>query len=147
MSMSTTIIKATAPQIPSRNTHAGSHGTVLLVEDDCSIRRYLEVILQRNGYSVLTASDGLEAMKTALGAHIDLVITDAIMPHLNGYEFCRFLRRHPRLSNVPVVLLSGLEHTVPSNEDRDRADAYLSKPVKPQDLTACLERLLVPAAA
>src|SRR3954465_4842225 len=95
----------TLPSVQARNTR----GTILIVEDDRSIRRYLEVILQRAGYCVVAAADGLEAMKAALTAAIDAVVTDAIMPHLNGYELCRFLRHHPKLSGLPVVLLSGFE--------------------------------------
>src|SRR3954465_15590057 len=91
----------TLPSVQARNTR----GTILLVEDDRSIRRYLEVILQRAGYTVVSAADGLEAMKAALSNHLDAVITDAIMPHLNGYELCRFLRRHPKMSQLPVILL------------------------------------------
>lgn len=124
----------------------GAHRTVLLVEDDRSIRRYLEVILQRAGYLVITAADGLEAMKAALAAsRIDAVVTDAIMPHLNGYELCRFLRHHPKLSSLPVILLSGLEHAQAASAT-DRADIYLSKPVRPDELTNCLARLLLKAA-
>ncbi|OLE97825.1 MAG: hypothetical protein AUG75_03605 [Cyanobacteria bacterium 13_1_20CM_4_61_6] len=117
----------------------------MLVEDDRSIRRYLEVILQRAGYSVITAADGLEAMKAALASRIDAVVTDAIMPHLNGYELCRFLRHHPKFASLPVVLLSGLEHAQAASAT-DRADIYLSKPVRPDELTNCLARLLLKAA-
>ena len=59
---------------------------VLLVEDDRSVRRYLQVTLERAGYEVITASDGLEAMKLALSLPIDAVVTDAIMPHLSGQQ-------------------------------------------------------------
>ena len=68
---------------------------VLLVEDDRSVRRYLEVTLQRSGYTVITAADGLEAMKVALTSQIDLVVTDAVMPNLSGLELARFLRSNP----------------------------------------------------
>lgn len=120
-----------------------ARGTILLVEDDRSILRYLEVILQRAGYEVVTASDGLEAMKAAMTGTINAVITDAIMPHLNGYELCRFLRRHPKFQQLPVILLSGLERADCSDEAKDRADIYLSKPVRPEELTGCLARLLL----
>ncbi len=117
-------------------------GTVLLVEDDGAIRRYLEVILHRAGFKVISASDGLQGMKAALISGVDAVVTDAVMPHLNGYELCRFLRRHPKLSRVPVVLLSGLEHQAPEVADADNADVYLSKPVRPEELTDNLTRLM-----
>lgn len=131
---------------PATIEKRATRGTILLVEDDRSIRRYLEVILQRAGYSVIAAADGLEAMKAALANVIDAVVTDAIMPHLNGYELCRFLRRHPKYSRMPVVLLSGLERADSSHEAEDRADVYLSKPVRPEELTGCLARLLLKAA-
>ena len=129
------------PQTQPRATR----GTILIVEDDRSIRRYLEVILQRSGYCVIVAADGLEAMKAALTSAIDAVVTDAIMPHLNGYELCRFLRHHPKLASLPVVLLSGFERTE-AHETHDRPDIYLSKPVRPEELTGCLARLLLKAA-
>jgi twitching motility two-component system response regulator PilH len=130
------------PSIQARNTR----GTILIVEDDRSIRRYLEVILQRAGYCVVVAADGLEAMKAALTAAIDAVVTDAIMPHLNGYELCRFLRHHPKLSDLPVVLLSGFERADAAQDVTDRPDVYLAKPVRPEELTGCLARLLLKAA-
>jgi DNA-binding response OmpR family regulator len=123
-----------------------TRGTILIVEDDRSIRRYLEVILQRAGYCVIVASDGLEAMKAALTSAIDAVVTDAIMPHLNGYELCRFLRHHPKLARLPVVLLSGFERSDATHEANDRPDVYLAKPVRPEELTGCLARLLLKAA-
>jgi CheY-like chemotaxis protein len=131
--------------LPVSQTRA-TRGTILIVEDDRSIRRYLEVILQRAGYSVLSASDGLEAMKAALTSAVDAVVTDAMMPHLNGYELCRFLRHHPKLSRLPVVLLSGFERADAARDTGDRPDVYLAKPVRPDELTGCLARLLLKAA-
>lgn len=131
--------------LPASQTRA-TRGTILIVEDDRSIRRYLEVILQRAGYCVLSAADGLEAMKAALTSAVDAVVTDAIMPHLNGYELCRFLRHHPKLSRLPVVLLSGFERADAARDAGDRPDVYLAKPVRPDELTGCLARLLLKAA-
>src|SRR6266850_919720 len=92
------------------NTAAVTHPLrVLLVEDDRSLRRYLEVVLRREGYEVTVAVDGLEAMRATLTSPVDLVVTDAIMPNLNGYELVRFLRNTPHLSHLPIVLLSALE--------------------------------------
>lgn len=116
--------------------------TVLLVEDDRAIRRYLEVILQKAGYTVITAGDGLEAMKFALTTPIDAVITDAIMPHLGGHELCRFLRQQSKLSHLPVILLSGLENSAATTDREDGANVYLAKPVSPNELINCLEQLL-----
>jgi DNA-binding response OmpR family regulator len=114
---------------------------VLLVEDDRSLRRYLEVVLRRQGYEVFVAVDGLEAMRVTLTTPVDIVVTDAIMPNLNGYELVRFLRNTPQLSHLPIVLLSALEIQEIKGEDH-KADVYLSKPVSPEALIACLEKLM-----
>jgi CheY-like chemotaxis protein len=140
-----TTLNALPATLPATITRA-ARGTILIVEDDRSIRRYLEVILQRAGYSVIAAADGLEAMKAALTSAIDAVVTDAIMPHLSGYELCRFLRHHPKLARLPVVLLSGFERADATQEANDRPDVYLAKPVRPEELTGCLARLLLKAA-
>ena len=118
---------------------------VLLVEDDKALRRYLEVTLERAGYEVQSASDGLEAMKLALSVSVDLVITDAMMPNLSGHELCRFLRNSPKLSHIPIVLLSGLEKKDASSESV-LADAFLAKPVSAEKLTECVAGLLKPRA-
>jgi DNA-binding response OmpR family regulator len=115
---------------------------VLLAEDDRSVRRYLEVILQRAGYKVITAEDGLEAMKLALSTHVDAVILDSIMPHLSGQELCRLLRNNPRVSRLPIVLLTALENKASVDTDDVQLDACLYKPVTPEELTSCLARLL-----
>lgn len=130
------------PVTPPHAAHAGGPSTVLLVEDDRAIRRYLQVTLERAGFRVVVASDGLEAMKAVLSAPVDAVVTDAIMPHLDGHALCRFLRRHPKLKGLPVVLLSGSEHSAPPAEPGERADAYLTKPVRPEELSGCLTALL-----
>ena len=115
---------------------------VLLVEDDRSVRRYLEVALQRAGYKVITAADGLEAMKVAFSSPIDVVITDAIMPNLSGQELARFLRQNPKLGGVPIVLLTGQQHKQAATARDESIDAFLVKPVKADELANCLTSLL-----
>lgn len=126
----------TQPQIET-----GKKARVLLVEDDKALRRYLEVTLERAGYEVLSAADGLEAMKTLMAAPVDVVITDAMMPNLSGHELCRFLRNSPKLAQIPIVLLSALERKESASEG-GLADAFLSKPVSAEKLTECVAGLL-----
>ena len=144
--MNTTLDTAAAAShapAPPVNAAPARSSTVLLVEDDWALRRYLAVVLERAGYRVVPAADGLEAMKAALSQmRFDAVVTDAVMPHLGGHELCRFLRRHPKLSSLPVVLLSGADQTAASPDASERADIYLFKPVRPEELTACLAGLL-----
>jgi len=115
---------------------------VLLAEDDRSFRRYLEIFLKRAGYDVILANDGLEARNMLLdGLSVDLVVTDAIMPKLNGYQLSRFLKETPHLSHVPIILLSALEPQDTQYETRF-ADAFLMKPVSNDELLGCLDNLL-----
>ena len=110
---------------------------VLLVEDDPALRRYLEVVLQRAGYEVASAGDGLEAMKVLLAAHVDVIVTDALMPNLDGYELCRFVRNSRHLAHLPIILLSALD---PKNttDESEQVNAFLAKPVSPEELLACI---------
>jgi CheY-like chemotaxis protein len=100
---------------------------ILLVEDDDSMRRFLEIVLQRAGYNVTTAEDGLAAMEVAFDTSIDAVVSDAVMPHLTGHDLCRILRQSPEMKDVPFVILSGLEQKDSENYQDCLADAYLLK--------------------
>jgi len=128
--------------VPPAKTSGGA-GCVLLAEDDPALKRYLEVTLQRAGYNVISASDGLEAMKLLLNNPVNLVITDAVMPNLNGYELCRFVKSSQQLSHLPIVLLSALDA---KNADAEKVDVFLPKPVSPEMLLECLAKLLVAEA-
>jgi CheY-like chemotaxis protein len=112
---------------------------ILLAEDDSSMRRFVEIILQQAGYEVLTAEDGLQALQTAQTNEIDALVADAVMPHLTGYDLCRMLRSQTK--DLPMIILSGLEQ---NNQDDDCiADIFLVKNANlKNDLTAALEKLL-----
>lgn len=129
------------PGAPVTDGNASKH-CVLLVEDDRSLRRYFEVTLQRAGYEVIAAGDGLEAMKLALSSDVHVVVTDAIMPQLSGQQLAAFLRGHEKLSKIPIVLLTGQENKSAVKAANATIDAFLSKPVKADELTDCLARLL-----
>jgi len=135
--------KISLPESDARLSQAesGRQTCILLAEDDRALRRFLEVVLERAGYQVIPASDGLEAMKLVLSNPIDVVVTDAMMPNISGHEFCRFLRNSPALSHLPVIMLSALERK-DTNHDAEQADAFLSKPVSGESLIECIEELL-----
>src|SRR4051812_10915237 len=137
--------KLTQNQAVPPSETSGRAGCVLLAEDDPALKRYLEVVLDRAGYDVLSASDGLEAMKLLLSNRVDIVVTDAVMPNLNGYELCRFLRSSQRLSHVPIVLLSALD---PKNAEaeKEKVNVFLPKPVSPEVLLECIAKLLTSVA-
>ena len=119
---------------------SGRRQCVLLVEDDPALRRYLEVVLERAGYSVISAGDGLEAMKSLLAEPVDVVVTDALMPNLDGYELCRFVRNSRHLAHLPIILLSALDPRNTTDES-EQVDAFLAKPVSPEDLLSTISNL------
>ncbi len=123
---------------PAQRSAAGT--CVLLAEDDRALRRYLEVVLERAGYEVESAADGLEAMKILMNRCVDLVITDAVMPNLSGNELCRFIRSTRHLAKLPIVFLSALD---PKNAgaESEQVDAFLAKPVSTEDLLETLNRV------
>lgn len=120
-------------------TTPGQNLSVLLVEDDPALRRYLEVVLERAGYNVKPAGDGLEAMKFLLTTAVDVIVTDALMPNLDGYELCRFVRSSQNLAHLPIILLSALDPKNTSDET-EQVNAFLAKPVSAEELIACITR-------
>lgn len=119
--------------------------TVLLVEDDAAMQRFLEVALRRAGFRVITAGDGAEAIETLERETIHAIITDAMLPRLGGREMCRFLRRQPRFARIPTLLLTGL--LLAPDEIMEGVDAWLQKPVEMKTIVAQVKELLTENAA
>jgi two-component system chemotaxis sensor kinase CheA len=102
--------------------------SVMVVDDALMVRELQRSILERGGYAVRTASDGAEALGMLAELPADLVVTDVEMPKLDGLQLIRSIRRHPRLANTPILIVSS--HG--SDEDHQRgldagADAYIVK--------------------
>ena len=98
---------------------------ILLAEDDDSMRRFVEIILQKANYDVVSAEDGLIAMKNALSHEFNAVVADAMMPNLTGHDLCRMLRQNPQTKEIPFIILSGFEQN--DSDGISQADAYLLK--------------------
>jgi two-component system, cell cycle sensor histidine kinase and response regulator CckA len=124
---------------------APATGTVLIVEDEASLRTSLRRRIQSMGFTVLEAADGLEAMEVYRQheADIRLVLCDLTMPHMNGWETLAALRR---LSpTLPVVLTSGYDEShVMDHSDGRRADGFLAKPYDGERLRQVLAAALRP---
>ncbi len=117
---------------------------ILLAEDDASMRRFLEITLQRADYEVVSAEDGLAAMKIAMSEKFDAVVADAVMPNLTGHDLCRMLRQNPDFKNVPLIILSGLEQEISANTGHDCADTYLVKGANlKEELTGNLTKFII----
>ena len=113
---------------------------ILIVEDEIDIRNLIEETMQKKGYVTFTAGDGYEALKILEDKEVDIIVSDIMMPHLDGLNLVREIRK---TSNVPVILLSA------RNDDVDKiwglgigADDYVVKPVNINELAARIEAQL-----
>jgi len=116
---------------------------ILVVEDDAHILRQIEFNLKSHGYSVLTATSGVEALRLLLLQRPRLLITDIMMPEMDGYELVATLRRDSALADLPVIMLTartGEEDMVQGYTSG--TDLYLTKPFNPAELVAFVERIL-----
>ena len=113
---------------------------VLVVDDDVKTVELVKLYLNRDGYRVLTAYDGVEALRLARESHPDLIVLDLMLPGVNGLEICRTLRVE---SDVPIIMLTAM------TTDQDRltgldlgADDYVTKPFSPRELAARVRAVL-----
>src|SRR5690349_13400543 len=118
--------------------------SVLVVNDEPDQLKLMTSLLNKAGYSVLPAADGLECLAVALREHPDLVVSDVSMPRMNGMDFCRQMRADSALKSVPILLVSALQKDTESVVAglRAGADDYLEIPFNPAHLVAKVARLL-----
>jgi two-component system, cell cycle response regulator len=103
--------------------------TILIVDDEPFGREVLATLLQPQGYRLMFASDGPEALRLAVAEPPDLVLLDVMMPEMNGFEVCRRLRAEPLLREVPVIMLTALDDREARLEGFEAgADDFVSKP-------------------
>lgn len=126
------------PELP----RTGKTASVLIVEDNLAVMRLIGSALG-DCYSIIYASNGTDAMERAKSSIPDLVITDVMMPRMDGVEFCRNIRREPLTSHIPVIIVSARS----TDEDRINginagADAYLAKPFNPDELASMARHIL-----
>lgn len=114
--------------------------TVLVVDDDVKTVELVKVYLNRDGYRVLTAYDGVEALRVARESNPDLVVLDLMLPDVDGLEVCRTIRHE---SDVPIIMLTA------RTTDQDKltgldsgADDYVTKPFSPKELAARVRAVL-----
>ena len=120
---------------------------VLIVEDDPEARKVLSLILKLDGYQISTAPGGAEAVQVMTTMIPDLLLLDVMMPDMDGYQVCGWVRANPATTAVPVVMLSGKAD--PESVARGLevgADEYLSKPISPSKLIAQLRVVLARTA-
>jgi putative two-component system response regulator len=122
----------------------GHEGTILVADDNEANRELLSALLSPEGYKVVCAANGQEALARVHSGSIDLALLDVVMPRPTGFEVCQTMKSKPETRLIPVILLTSL------NSDADRihgimcgADDFLNKPVNKQELLARVHSLLL----
>jgi chemosensory pili system protein ChpA (sensor histidine kinase/response regulator) len=116
---------------------------VVLVDDSISVRKFVGRMLEKAGYRVKLAADGLEALEIVTQTRCDLVVTDLEMPRTNGYELLSHLRQDPQTRNIPVMVVTsraGAKHR--DRAMKEGAAAFLTKPVQEDQFIAAVGKLI-----
>jgi len=116
---------------------------ILIVDDDVQTLRLVGLMLERQGYKIIAANNGVQALRTAVAERPDIIILDVMMPDMDGYEVTRRLRKSPETADTPILMFtarSQVEDKVTGYEAG--VDDYLTKPIHPAELTAHLRALI-----
>ncbi len=111
---------------------------ILVVDDDHDMVYMIKAMLEKNGYEVITAADGHQALKLVKTNIPDLMIIDLTMPMMNGWQFSMKVRQDERYKNTPIIVLSGLLVKDASPEQFESSNAYM---VKPFDIFKLLDKV------
>lgn len=118
-------------------------GKVLVVDDEIYIVHILDFSLGMEGYEVLTALDGEQALEKARSESPDLIVLDIMMPKLDGYETCKLLKADEATRDIPVILLSAKGRNVDQKVGFEvGADDYITKPFSPRKLVERINSIL-----
>jgi DNA-binding response OmpR family regulator len=116
---------------------------ILIVDDDPETLRLVRLILQRQGYLVATAINGMQGITMARTEQPDLVLLDVMMPDLDGYQVCSQIRLNPDTANVPIIMFTAKSQVEDKVAGYDAGvDDYITKPIHPAELAAHIRSLL-----
>ncbi len=120
-----------------------SKGKILVVDDEIYIVHILDFSLGMEGYEVVTALDGEQALEKVRSDKPDLIVLDIMMPKLDGYEVCKNIKSNASTQHIPVILLSAKGRNVDQKLGFDvGADDYITKPFSPRKLVERINQLL-----
>ena len=118
-------------------------GRILVVDDEIYIVHILDFSLGMEGYEVITALDGEQALEKARNEKPDLIVLDIMMPKLDGYETCKMLKAEEATKDIPVILLSAKGRNVDQKIGFEvGADDYITKPFSPRKLVERINAIL-----
>lgn len=115
---------------------------ILVIDDSNTIRRSAEIFLKQGGHEVLLSEDGFDALSKVNDFHPDLIFCDILMPRLDGYQTCAIIKRNPKFSNVPIVMLSSKDGVFDKARGRMAGSQdYLTKPFTKDQLLQAVQAL------
>lgn len=115
---------------------------ILAVDDERAIVRLVQVNLMRQGYEVVTAFDGKEALEKVASEQPDLIVLDVMMPYMDGFEVLQHLKRDPATRDIPVIMLTAKAQDADVFKGwQSGVDCYLTKPFNPMELSAFVKRV------
>jgi twitching motility two-component system response regulator PilG len=119
----------------------GAGTKVLVIDDSNTIRRSAEIFLRQGGYEVVLAEDGFDALAKVSDHDPQLIFCDILMPRLDGYQTCAIIKRNPRFTNVPVIMLSSKDGLFDKARGRMvGSEDYLTKPFTKEQLLKAVEQ-------
>ena len=120
-----------------------SKGRILVVDDEVYIVHILDFSLGMEGYEVVTALDGEQALERVAQQKPDLIVLDIMMPKLDGYETCKVLKSREETRDIPIILLSAKGRNVDQKTGFEvGADDYITKPFSPRKLVERINAIL-----
>jgi len=130
-------LESTSQQPPS---DAGSGARVLVIDDSNTIRRSAEIFLRQGGHQVVLSEDGFDALAKVNDHDPELIFCDILMPRLDGYQTCAIIKRNPRFSHVPVIMLSSKDGLFDKARGRMvGSEDYLTKPFTKEQLLRAVD--------
>lgn len=127
----------------SDNARSSKKQLVLAVDDSPTVRKLVSLTLSREGFEVITAVDGIEALNILSEQLPDIILSDINMPKLNGYKLCKFVKKHERTQSIPVVMLSGKEGVFDKMRGKmNGCDDFITKPFESAELVAKVREIL-----
>ncbi len=133
---------------PRQKLESSSRRTVLVVDGSPTVRKLVEMSLTRNGFRVVHAFDGVAAIKEIARQNPSLILMDANMPRLDGYQLCKLVKKHETTRHIPVVMLTGKEGVFDKLRGKlVGCSGYIAKPFSPEELVSAVGRFLTQPAA
>lgn len=133
-------MKGNGGLVPNKDSSLREAPSILVADDEPALLENIALLLEAEGYHVLTARDGTEAFKTLQAQPVTLILADIAMPRMNGYQLYERVRQNPDWLSIPFVFLTArtLDSDIRYGKELG-VDDYLTKPIEPEDLLAAVQ--------